>query len=214
MTEAKRRSHWAPFRESLRPWVVLVRNAVPVVGVYALGWSTSVTATQLWIDGASALTALVCFMTIGFSRNDSTYKPTDWFIVPVLLLIIGSPYWFMIVFLGPVVFDGRYLPTDATRDAVIVTGAGTVAMNLIETWMRGYHRQPDAKNRRDFNWEYSIHLARCAAILMVGFFFRARVLIVALSIVLAYIEIYPMRALRFLGGDATLDAENADRSKD
>lgn len=39
-------------------------------------------------------------------------------------------------------------------------------------------------------------------------------LILGLALALSYIEIYPMRALKFFGGDSTLEAGNEERSRD
>jgi hypothetical protein len=62
--------------------------------------------------------------------------------------------------------------------------------------------------RREFNWDIRMHLARVITIMMVGFFFRGGPLIVVLLLALSYVEIYPMRALRFFGGtDALGDDE-------
>jgi hypothetical protein len=39
-------------------------------------------------------------------------------------------------------------------------------------------------------------------------------LIIGLALALSYVEIYPMRTLRLLGGDQTLEADNENRSRD
>ena len=52
------RSHLAPFREGSRPWLVLARNAMPVVGVHALDWSPAVAVFEIWFDGVTALAAM------------------------------------------------------------------------------------------------------------------------------------------------------------
>ena len=58
-----------------------------------------------------------------------------------------------------------------------------------------------------------MHLARIAAIILVTFVLRLG-LIIGLALALSYVEIYPMRTLRFLGGDRTLEPGNENRSQD
>lgn len=79
--------------------------------------------------------------------------------------------------------------------------------NTIEESRRGYERMSDTELRLEFNWEFSMHLARVAAMILVTFVMRLG-LIIWLALALSYLEIYPMRTLRFLGGDRTLEAEN------
>jgi hypothetical protein len=88
-----------------------------------------------------------------------------------------------------------------------------VVSNIIEESRRGYERMSDKEIRLEFNWDFSMHLARVAALLLVAFVLRLG-LIIALALALSYVEIYPMRTLRFLGGDRTLEADNRNRSRD
>ena len=58
-----------------------------------------------------------------------------------------------------------------------------------------------------------MHLVRVVAMLACAIL-TPRDIIVGLALALSYVEIYPMRALRFLGGDRALDAANETRSPD
>ena len=42
------RSHLAPFVEGSHAWLVLVKNAIPVAGLYWLDWSIDVIVLQIW----------------------------------------------------------------------------------------------------------------------------------------------------------------------
>jgi hypothetical protein len=59
-----------------------------------------------------------------------------------------------------------------------------------------------------------MQLARVAAMLLLISFMQSPYIIVILALVLSYIEIYPMRALRFIGGENTLERDNDNRSRD
>ena len=40
-------------------WAVLARNLIPVVGIYAFGWSAALSVFNYWFDGLTALAAIV-----------------------------------------------------------------------------------------------------------------------------------------------------------
>src|SRR6059058_4186272 len=40
-------------------WAVLARNLIPVIGIYAFGWSAALTVFSYWFDGFTALAAIV-----------------------------------------------------------------------------------------------------------------------------------------------------------
>src|SRR5881398_2037581 len=40
-------------------WLVLARNLIPVVGIYAFGWSAGLAVFNYWFDGLAALGAIL-----------------------------------------------------------------------------------------------------------------------------------------------------------
>ena len=219
------RRYLAPFTEGPRAWLVLARNAIPVVGVYWLGWSADVIVFQIWFDGVTALGAMLAFQIRAFVRNGGrTFEvPPDLppSILPrvlaiswlIFLLLLGIPYWFMMLFFSLAVFVDSFWNFPLRDPGVIVGLLLVLVSNIIEESKRGYERMSDAEVRLEFNWEFSMHLARAAAMILVTFVMRLG-MIIGLALVLSYIEIYPMRTLRFLGGDRTLEADNENRSRD
>jgi hypothetical protein len=219
------RSHFAPFAEGPRAWLVLVRNAIPVIGFYWLGWSADVIAFQLWFSGVTALAAMLALHLRAFARTEGgRLKPPPNMpaqVMPgvlaavwlILWLLLGLPYWFTLLFLGVAVFDNGFWNLAAGDPGVVATLLLVAVSNLVEESRRGYERMSTAEVRLEFNWDFSMHLARVAAMLLVTFVLRLG-LIVGLALALSYVEIYPMRTLRFLGGDRTLEAGNEDRSRD
>jgi hypothetical protein len=219
------RSPLAPFLEGPRAWLVLARNAIPVVGVYTLGWSAEVVVFQLWFDGITALGAMLALQIRAFASRGG--KPFE---VPaglppnslpfalalvwlILWLVLGIPYWFMLLVLGLSAFDSQRWSLLLGDPGVMAALLFVLVSNVVEETRRGYGRMSDAEVRLEFNWDFSMHLARVAAMLLVTFLLRLG-LIVGLALALSYVEIYPMRTLRFFGGDSTLEAENEDRSRD
>src|SRR5260370_10429946 len=51
--------HLREFASRRAAWVVLARNMIPVVGIYAFGWSAAVSVFNFWFDGLTALAAFV-----------------------------------------------------------------------------------------------------------------------------------------------------------
>ncbi len=54
--------HLREFASRPGAWVVLGRNMIPVVGIYAFGWSAAVAVFNYWFDGLTALAAIVAAM--------------------------------------------------------------------------------------------------------------------------------------------------------
>lgn len=209
---ASSRSHLAPFREGLRPWLVLARNAIPVIGVYGLGWSADEAVFQIWFDGVAALGTTIALHMRAFILTDpKSARPAS--IPPDAGFRARIPYWFALFFFRSTAFqDGFLFPTLA--DPVVPLALLFVLLShVIEEFRRGYERMSAAEASLEFNWDFSMHLARIGALLLVAFFF-GRFIMLPLAIALSYIEIYPMRALRLIGGDQTLAAGNEDRSRD
>jgi len=225
LTQPAQRSHLAPFTEGPRAWLVLARNAIPVAGVYFLGWSADMIIFQFWFDGVTALGAMLAFQTRAFARNGGKGFDVPLGVPPGLLprmlafvwliifLLVGIPYWFILLFLSLAVFGDGVWNLVQSAPGISIALLFVLASNFVEESKRGYDRMSDAEIRLEFNWEFSMHLARIAAMILVTFFIRLG-LIIGLALALSYVEIYPMRTLRFFGGDSTLEAGNEDRSRD
>lgn len=130
-----------------------------------------------------------------------------------MMFLLGIPYWFL-----SAIFYLRVFPEGLIRElqypVIILALLSVLISNIFEECMSGYGRMSNKEIRLERNWKYSMHLVRVCAIFVACFFFTVKFMILALALVLSYIEIYPMRSLVFFGGDATLYDENKDRSPD
>jgi hypothetical protein len=214
------RSHLAPFREGLRPWLVLARNAIPVLGVYWLGWSAGLAVFQIWFDGVTALGAMLALHMRAVIVTDSKARPpagiplvalpVAWL---VLLALLGIPYWFTLFLFKTPLFQANFWDAVFGDPVMIAALLFAVISNVVEEFRRGYERMDAAQARLEFNWDFSMHLARIGALMIAGFFFGKHIML-PLALALAYVEIYPMRSLRLMGGHRTLEAGNENRSRD
>lgn len=219
------RGHLAPFREGAGPWLVLGRNAIPVVGVHALGWSTPFAVLEIWFDGVASLAIMLAFATWAVVRDDPeafTPPPGVPRLPPVVVaplfwlfpfLILGIPYWFTFGAFHARLFDeGFWEGVWSDQRSLLVALGLAFAGNLLEHARRGISRMSDSELRREGQWQIHMHLARVMVILVVLFWFPlAGIAILALA--LSYVEIYPLRTLRLLGLAETLDAD-ARRGRD
>lgn len=222
--EGARRSHLAPFTESFRPWLVLARNAIPVAGVYWFSWTAREVVLQIWFDGATALAAMMAFQMAAFAAREkapgSDLPPgMPLYMRPVMLaliwlvimLLLGSPYWFLFMIFS---FVAEGMPGIlASASSIYVALLAVLVGNIVEEASRGYGRMTDTEIRVEFNWYFSMHLARVCVIIM-SLFLIPFGFVIPLLLGLSYVEIYPMRSLRFFGGESTLDPENESRSSD
>ena len=64
--------HLREFASRTDAWVVLARNMIPVVGIYALRWSVAVSVFNYWFDGLTALAAIVAAMIPRALRETQT----------------------------------------------------------------------------------------------------------------------------------------------
>jgi hypothetical protein len=199
-------SHAAIFREGPRAWIVLARNAVPVAGVYAFGWSSDIAILNYWWDGVSMLAALVAVVVYDVDRD----KPFPAGIPPrlrvplvafcglLMLGLLGIPYWFALLWLSHLTFHAGTWAALTGNISVIVGFVGIAIGNYGDIASRGIAGLPEKEQRRMLSWEFNLLLARAAAMMLVAFFF-ARLFVAVLAIALAYLELYPVRALKVLG---------------
>jgi hypothetical protein len=199
-----------------------MRNAIPVLGVHRFDWSGELVVAQMWLDGVTALGAMLAFQMRAFVRRDRErpgVPPPDGPVTLTLIwlmiwLLLAFPYWFGLLFFGSAVGSRSLVASVARGDLVVIAALLVIVLsNVIEESRRGYDRMTDKEIRLEFNWDFSMHLARVSMMMLVAFFLGSH-LIVVLALALSYVEIYPMRALRVLGGDYTLDRENEARSRD
>src|SRR5678815_1217800 len=84
-------------------WGVIARNLIPVVGIYAFGWSAALAVFNYWFDGLTALAAIVAALipralratqpkSVGVmsAATNVVRGVVTWIF---LVGIVGLPYW-------------------------------------------------------------------------------------------------------------------------
>src|SRR6188508_1490460 len=98
--------HLREFASNPDAWAVLARNLIPVLGIYALGWSAALAVFNYWFDGLTALAAIITVLvpralreTRLKSDNSGPLKRAfaaglTWV---VLIGLVGLPYWIVLI---------------------------------------------------------------------------------------------------------------------
>ena len=98
--------HLREFGSRPDAWVVLARNMIPVVGIYAFGWSAAVSVFNYWFDGLTALAAIVAALVPRALRETQSRKEhvtlvgnvvRGLFVWLLLVSIVGLPYWIVLL---------------------------------------------------------------------------------------------------------------------
>src|SRR5213078_4951092 len=87
-------------------WAVIARNLIPVVGIYAFGWSAALAVFNYWFDGLTALAAIVAALipralretqpkSVGASAVVNVVRGVATWIF--LVGIVGLPYWIVLI---------------------------------------------------------------------------------------------------------------------
>lgn len=66
--------HLREFASRPDAWVALARNMIPVVGIYAFGWSVAIRVFNYWFDGLTALAAIVAALVPRALRETQSKK--------------------------------------------------------------------------------------------------------------------------------------------
>src|SRR5207247_9240430 len=100
-------SHHLPdFAARPGAWLVVARNIIPVVGIYAFGWSAAVSVFNYWFDGLTALAAIVAALIPRVLRETQSKKDhatlvgnvvRGVFVWLLLFGIFGFAYWIVVV---------------------------------------------------------------------------------------------------------------------
>src|SRR3982751_4318639 len=97
-------------------WLILVRNFIPVVGIYCFDWSAGLSVFNYWFDGFTALAAIIAALvpraireTQPGTTGGATRFALGTFVWAFLVGIVGLPYWIVLIPLGGLIFGDDVL---------------------------------------------------------------------------------------------------------
>lgn len=191
---------------------VILRNAIPIVGILFLGWSAQDIIILYFADTLGAMWALITALAFYFTLTTSA--PTIWarayafavalfsgaFLTLFLSIPLGIPLWILLQ-IGDWSLQDSLASTDFVYGLVLI-----IALSLVGMLRHYQHIQDVTIEKSDDRREFGILMTRWIIILiliyLVGFLlgpYGVYVLVIAYAIATIYSELYPDRFERLLG---------------
>ena len=205
------RQHLREFGSNPHAWAVLARNLVPVVGVYAFGWSAGLTMFNYWFDGLTALAAITAALVPRALRESETeaerqsslaYKILQGLITWIFLVgILAMPYWIVLIPLHTLLL-GENVRHQIAQTPGLWFAFGSIAVSHFwKAFRSGYDVMPDDQLKQRARWDvYLLMLRGIAMFMMIGFAFF---IVPFMALMLTYFELWPQRVIGAVFGDPT-----------
>jgi hypothetical protein len=191
-------------------WGVLARNLIPVVGIYAFGWSAALAVFNYWFDGLTALAAIVAAL-IPRALRETQPKSVGATLVAnfvrgvvtwiFLVGIVGLPYWIVLIPLHDLLLGEQLRHELAHSPALWLTFGSLAAGHFWKAFHLGYDTLPDNQLKQRVRWDVYLLILRALAMFMMAAHGLAFILVPLMALVLSYLEIWPERALGAVFGD-------------
>lgn len=204
--------HLREFAGRRDAWVILARNLIPVVGIYAFRWSAALAVFNYWFDGLSALAAIVAAMVPRAMRESQSAQKAarqglgtavfkgilTWIF---LVGIIGLPYWIALMPLHDLLLDEELWRQILRSPGLWLTFAVLAGGHFWKAFHVGYNTLPENELKQRARWDIYLLMLRAMAMLMMAAHGLAFVLVPLMALLLSYFEIWPERVLGAVFGD-------------
>jgi len=202
--------HVREFATRRDAWLILARNLIPVVGIYAFGWSAALAVFNYWFDGLTALAAIMAAMTPRALRE--TRKASDGMVKVVvggiltwvfLVGIVGLPYWIVLIPLNELLLGSELRVQIAQSPALWITFAILAGGHFWKAFQVGYDTLPENDLKQRARWDIYLLVLRALAMFMMASHGLAFIMVPLMALLLSYMEIWPERAIGAVFGDPT-----------
>jgi Family of unknown function (DUF6498) len=206
-----------PFSQHLREfgsrpdaWVVIARNMIPVVGIYAFGWSAAIAVFNYWFDGLTAVAAIVAAMIPRALRETQTKANHatlagnivrgvfGWL---VLVVVVGLPYWIVLIPLHDLLLGNELRRQLAQSPALWFTFGSLAASHFWRAFRMGYDTMPENELKQKARWDLYLLILRAVAMFFMAAHGLYFILVPLMALLLTYLEIWPDRAIGAVFGD-------------
>jgi hypothetical protein len=192
-------------------WLILVRNFIPVVGIYFFEWSAGLAVFNYWFDGFTALGAIIAALVPRAMREspdkrDASRGPATKLALGVvtwlfLVGVVGIPYWIVLIPLGGLMFGTDVLHALTHTPALWATFGGLALAHAWKAFHIGYDAMPEDELKQRVRWDVYLLVLRAVAMFMMAAHGLAFVIVPLMAILLSYFEIWPERVLGAVFGD-------------
>jgi Family of unknown function (DUF6498) len=192
-------------------WLVIARNMIPVIGIYAFGWSAALSVFNYWFDGLTAVAAIVAAL-IPRALRETQPKSTDVMSVGInivrgvvtwifLVCIVGLPYWIVLIPLHDLLLGNELRRQLAQSPALWVTFGSLAASHFWKAFQSGYDEMPDKELKQRVRWDVYLLVLRAVAMFIMAAHGLYFILVPLMALLLSYFEIWPERVLGAVFGD-------------
>ncbi len=202
--------HLREFASRPDAWVVLARNMIPVIGIYAFGWSAAVSVFNYWFDGLTALAAIVAALVPRALRETQTRADhatlagniaRGVFVWLLLVGIVGLPYWIVLIPLHDLLLGNELWRQLKESQMLWFTFGSLAASHFWKAFRIGYDTMPDKELKQRARWDIYLLLLRAVAMFIMAAHGLYFILVPLMALLLTYLEIWPDRAIGAVFGD-------------
>jgi Family of unknown function (DUF6498) len=202
--------HLREFASRPDAWVVLARNIIPVVGIYAFGWSVAVAVFNYWFDGLTAVAAIVAAM-VPRALHETQTKADDAtlagnivrgvFVWLLLVVFVGLPYWIVLIPLHDLLLGNELWRQITQSPALWFTFGSLAASHFWRAFRMGYDTMPDKELKQKVRWDLYLLILRAIAMFIMAAHGLYFILVPLMALLLTYLEVWPGRAIGAVFGD-------------
>jgi hypothetical protein len=191
-------------------WAVIARNLIPVVGIYAFGWSAAISVFNYWFDGLTALAAIVAALVPRALRETQSKKDhatlignivRGVFVWLLLVGIVGLPYWIVLIPLHDLLLGNELRRELAHSPALWFTFGSLAASHFWKAFRMGYDTMLDKELKQRVRWDVYLLILRAIAMFFMAAHNLYFILVPLMALLLSYLEIWPDRAIGAVFGD-------------
>jgi len=202
--------HLREFASRPDAWVVLARNMIPVVGIYAFGWSVAVAVFNYWFDGLTAVAAIVAAMIPRALRETQTKADhatlagnivRGVFVWLLLVVVVALPYWIVLIPLHDLLLSNDLRRQIAQSPALWFTFGSLAASHFWRAFRMGYDTMPDKELKQKVRWDLYLLILRAIAMFFMAAHGLYFILVPLMALLLTYLEVWPDRAIGAVFGD-------------
>jgi hypothetical protein len=201
--------HLADLRTRPAALLALVHNALPVLGIFAFGWSLPMVVATYWLDGFLGLGVVLAAIQPRLIREvgemarrgpvaRGLYGVATWLI---LIVFLGLPYWIVLVPLGRQIFAPEVVTALRTSPSLWLTLVAIVVGHAVAAARRRYGTLVEKELRQALRWDVYLLVLRAIAMFVVAANVFAALVVPLLALVFTYMEIWPANALGVVFGD-------------
>ncbi|MGH8171540.1 MAG: DUF6498-containing protein, partial [Rhodanobacteraceae bacterium] len=200
--------HLREFRSEPEAWLILARNLIPVIGIYAFGWSTATAVFTYWFDGLAALAAIIAALmprvlreTYGKTSGPVTLALVGFATWIFLVALLGLPYWIVLIPLHNLLLGEELRAQLMTSHSLWVSVGIIVVTHFWKAFHVGYDTLPEKDVRQRARWDMYLLVLRAMAMFIMAAHGLAFILVPLMALLLTYFELWPARVLGAVFGD-------------